>query len=224
MRWSFDNFRKGPLTTVVGVLLMAAAVYVFVTEEDAELFSLTLLGLGSVAFGLKDPKLPHGPGAAALLALLLLSGCVTYQACFDKYGHLAKDTVRVPVQVVLKDTITVVTQPDSLIGRFSLDSLMSRFDSVVHISSSRLLQATFWRDKYNNIRYRIDVRPDTITKIQIDTVQVVVGCPPAAVFDPEKDAPWHSRLWKNFQFFAAWALLLLIVVLLARHLVNRLTP
>ncbi len=63
--WSFDNIKKGPVSTIVGVALMVASVYVFVRVPNSEAFALALLAAGGFAFGLKDPKIPGG-GAATL--------------------------------------------------------------------------------------------------------------------------------------------------------------
>lgn len=213
--WSFDNIKKGPITTIVGIALMLGSIYVYLSVPNSEVFAMALLAAGAGAFGLRDPKLP-GPGAAALVLLVAFaaSGCVTYSKCFDKFGHIAKDSIKVPVQVIVHDTIRHIIPADTAQGTIndSLINILKRSykDTIREESNSGKLQIKFWYDKYRHeLEYRATTKPDTIVKIVNDTVRTVADCPPAVVFDPLDKLPWWNpaKLWQGFQFFAAWALI-----------------
>jgi hypothetical protein len=209
--WKFENFKKGILTTVVGLALLAAAVYVYLMRENSEVFALALLGLGALAFGLKDPKIPGG-GATVLLLVVscwLLTGCVTYQRCIDKYS-VGTDTVRVEKLVHIIDTIKIAVPGDSLNGQLSfVNGDLKATDTV---SDSGKLRIKFIQVP-GGIQYRVVRLPDTVVVVKRDTVRVAVDCTRVLV-DADKNAPWYGRLWETFKFFAAVALLVLFVCLL----------
>lgn len=216
--WSFENFRKGPLTTIIGVGLMVVAIYVYLAKPEGETFAYFLFGFGAVAFGLKDPKLPGGKGgtgsAVVLVALFMLSSCVTYKKCADKFGSTEK------YAITLHDTIpdidTTYVAGDSVKGSVDLDDLLAgKIDSLINVSSSRKLQIKLWYDKYNHLlRYRADVKPDTIIKIERIPVEVKGDCPDTVILDESKNQPWHRRVWERFKSLSVWALLLFIAVLI----------
>lgn len=56
--WNFQNFKRGPLSTALGVVLMIGSGFIFMKVPNSEIFALALLTAGGIAFGLKDPKLP----------------------------------------------------------------------------------------------------------------------------------------------------------------------
>lgn len=218
--WSFDNIKKGPVSTLLGAALMIGSVYVYVKVPNSEAYAMALLAAGGLAFGLKDPKMP-GPGAAAiaLFVALSLTSCVTYTKCFDKFGSLSKDSVKVPVRVVVKDTLRLIEPADTIQGTIS-DTLLARLkrnytDTLREVSERGKLGIKFWFNKYSHeLEYRATLRPDTITKIVHDTVSVVADCPPAVVFNPLDKLPWWSpaKMWQGFQFFAAWALIAAVLI------------
>ena len=205
---NFRNNWRSPITSITGLILMGAAVYVYLVRPDSELFCLTLLALGAVAFGLKDPRIPPSGGLIPLFFILLLtSSCVNFKKCADKFGGNFKVTVTDTVRFI--DTTYV--QADSIQGSVLVKDLESgKVDSLVHISSSQKLQIKLWYDKYNGLlHYRADVLPDTI--IQYKDRIVTVDCPAAVVFDPEKGAPTWHRWLNRYKNFSAWALLLMIL-------------
>jgi hypothetical protein len=219
--WKFENFKKGILTTIVGVALLAAAVYVYLMRADSEVFALALLGLGALAFGLKDPKMPPNGGAIPLLILSVwvLSSCVTYTKCLDKFGTASNDSVTIKVKVPYNDTVTVVTKRDSLVSvldEATLNRLRANFaDTLEMISESGKVKSRYWYDQYRRaLVSKTNTLPDTIRIIIKDTVQVEAKCPPVVVVDPLASLPWYNPkvLWKNFQLFAAWAVLAGVII------------
>jgi hypothetical protein len=143
---------------------------------------------------------------------MLLQGCVTYKKCVDKFGET--DSVRITITKVLHDTVRVVTAADSLEDHFNVDSLLNVVDTLRHTSASGKLQIQFWRDKYSRqLHYRANHFSDTIVVVRVDTVTVVGDCPPGVTFSEKEDVPWFRALWLKYQLFAAWALLLLLFVL-----------
>lgn len=213
--WNIKNI-KSPLTSIIGLILMGLAVYVYLLRPDSEMFSLALLALGAVAFGLKDPRIPPAGGLIPLVLIMLLTtSCVTFKKCSDKFGTGEKHTITVRDTIKVIDTVYI--EPDSVKGNIPLNDLMSgKVDSLVHTSSSLKLQIKLWYDKYTGLlHYRADVKPDTVVKIKEVPVEVKGDCPETIIFDPEKGAPaWHR--WLNgYKNFSAWALLLMIIVLVA---------
>lgn len=216
--WSYKNFKQGKFTTVVGCILMLAAVYVYITKPDSEVFAMTLLGLGAVAAGLRDPKLPPTSKGALLLLIIalvfLLSGCVTYKKCASKFGTGEMYTVTVRDTVEHIDTVFV--KRDSVVGLINVNDLRSgKVDSVTHTSESNKLQVKFWYDKYTQmLRFRANVKPDTVIKKEFIPVEVKADCPETVVLDPTKNRPWHGEVWERYKSFAAYALFLFVIVLI----------
>jgi hypothetical protein len=148
----------------------------------------------------------------AFLLLVLCNACVTYQKCVDKYGK--KDTVRVTMTMIVHDTVTIVTPADTIRDHVNIDSLFALVDTLRHTSASGRLQLKLWKDKYTRqLHYIASLRADTITVIERDTVRVVGDCPPGVVFVENKDVSGLRALWLKYQLFAAWALLVLLFVL-----------
>jgi hypothetical protein len=118
---------------------------------------------------------------------------------------------------------TVFVKPDSLKGELSIDSLMSgKLDSLIHESASKDLTLKIWYDKYTRLlKYRADVKPRTIIQIKEVPVEVQAPCPDAVVADPERALTWRAKVWKNFQFFAAWLVLAGVGVILGYSLFKR---
>jgi hypothetical protein len=142
-----------------------------------------------------------------LVLTIFVQSCVTYQKCVDKF------TTRLqPTTITLHDTVRIAVPlpPDSASADINLDTLCAywqteaaRFSSQV---SGRELELRHWVDQYNRVlRVKARLVRDTVYVEKIVTVEG--ECPPALVVDPDKAAPWHSRLWKKFQTFSAWALL-----------------
>jgi hypothetical protein len=145
--------------------------------------------------------------------LLIMNSCVTYNRCVQKYGRTG-DTVKLAVRVPVHDTVRVVTKADSLQDRFDVDSVLALVDTLRHTSASGKLQIAFWKDKYTRqLHYKARVLSDTIYVIRRDTVRVTVACPPGSVLT-NKGASGVRALWNGFQLFAAWALLVLLFVLM----------
>lgn len=159
-----------------------------------------------------------------LLLLATLASCVTYQKCADKFGTV-RDSVKVRVAVPYDTTVFI--PGDSLKGSINLDTLCANWyywnttitdslvvlaDSVVRANHTTRLETKHWIDKYNRaLMFNAVVKPDTI-HIR-DTVYVQANCPPVVEFK-NKDASGFRALWQGYQLFAAWALLVLIAVLI----------
>ena len=221
-KWSFENFKKGPLMTMLGVALMVASVLVYLKVPNSEVFALALLGLGAVCFGLKDPRIPPAGGLIPLLVLgVALSSCVTWNKCVSKFG--TGETHTITVRDTINDIDTVYVSADSLKGSVSIDDLLSgKIDSLVHTSSSQNLQIKLWYDKYSNLlRYRADLKPDTIVKQEKIFIEVEADCPDAVVVDPTKGLGWREKLWLKFQFFSAFLVLIELVLLVVYMIIQR---
>jgi hypothetical protein len=155
------------------------------------------------------------------------SSCVTYQKCVDKFGTLQKPS-QVIAKGVLDTTLASIQEPlffheesnaDSLVQMIhdlqnEKDSIKSRHDSLLMVFGNEKLKTKLWYDRHtNSVRGSTTKKADTVKITLHDTVRVVASCPPSVVFD--KKPHGLAKVWNDFQFFAAWALLLGILILLA---------
>lgn len=165
-----------------------------------------------------------GIASLTLAIAVMLSSCVTYNKCLDKYGVLAKP-VKMNVDVPIDTNLLAITSPDSIEGEIKdtlLDSLRTLAqdnerlnDTLTQVSESGKLKIKFWYDQYTKaLKYKGTKRVDTVFVHLKDTVSIVVDCPPCVVFDKDKDASGLRRLWLGYQLFAAWALLIFIGLVL----------
>jgi hypothetical protein len=210
--------------TGAGAIMIGGAVYVYLAREGSEVFALALLGLGALAFGLKDPKMPGGGAAAAMLlcCVFLFTSCVTYNKCLTRFGTMTTDSVQVTTQVTVYDTVKVPVKGEQITAQYNIDSILHMVDTLRHVSESGRLQVKLWRDKYSRaLHMSASVKPDTVTVIRTKIVPVKVNCPPVINIDPDKSATWHRRLWKGFQLFAAWALLAGLLVFIIIKVLRR---
>ena len=144
-----------------------------------------------------------------LVAGLMLSSCITYQKCLDKFGKVSKDSVA--VRYIDSVRFQVEIPADTLQGGLSLDSLCIAWqqqtknfyeDTLTKVSASGKLQIKYWIDRYQRaLRYQSTLKPDTVYQFKI--VKGVVRCPPQVVVSPDND----RTLWKQFQLFAAWVVI-----------------
>ena len=162
----------------------------------------------------------------AALATMLAS-CITYQKCLDKFGVTYTDSVM--VKHTIDTTLRVPIVPDSLEVGINLDTLCAGWyywntmvaDSLVDLTDSLYVQhknarqsVSHWIDRYNRLlKIKNTILRDTIEVHFRDTVTLQAPCPQVQ-FDKDKDVPWFRALWYKYQLFAAWALLVLILVLI----------
>lgn len=129
---------------------------------------------------------------------LLLSSCVTWKRCADKFG--TPDTLYVTYRDTIPVPIEVPIPSDTIEGVIDCDSLLSN-DTIRHENDRAEIE--FWRDKYNKLRYRAATKPDTVVVEVPVPVEVIVPCPDSLVVDPEQGLRWYQRFWKNFQLLSA---------------------
>jgi hypothetical protein len=224
MKWKFENFKKGPLMTIVGIALLGSAIYIYKVVPDSELFATAVLLLGAGAIGLKDPRKPGGAAGAGLIALLILSSCVTYKKCQEKFA----DSRPSKVTVVDSFDLDVPVPPDSLEGDINLDTLCDEwrqiqadvndtlktvYDSMSAVSESGKLTTKLWIDKYKRLlRFKSKVVHDTVHVHHYNTV--TVDCPPQNVFDCDKGRSGIGKLWDGVRNPVVLALLVIIAFLL----------
>lgn len=224
--WSFENFKRGKLMTLLGVALIIGAAVVAVRSPDSGEFAMLMLLMGGAALGLKDPRLPGGGAGAAAAAILLLtviavfalSSCTTYKRCCEKFGTLATDSPKVAVDIPIDTTLEAVIEADSAETSIDLDTLCNEWqagklmfeDSLKTVSTKGKTQTQIWIDKYNRLlKVKAKTLRDTIYVPYQDTARAEVNCPPVLMLNPDKNLPWWApkMLWKRFQLFAAWAVL-----------------
>jgi hypothetical protein len=159
---------------------------------------------------------------------LLLSSCVTYQKCVDKFGTQQPSKPK-QFEKVIDSLIKVISQAKAINGAVNSDSLIQKIlafkdsarhhkklnDSLLLAFGDKKLNTQVWYDaRTNQVKGKTQKLPDTVFIHLKDTVRVVADCPPAMVFDPIEKLPWYAppKLWDRYKLFAAWVLLALVVI------------
>lgn len=152
-----------------------------------------------------------------VLIAWLLSSCVTYNKCLDKFGEkkpqpiVLRDTVKVEVPVPgqsMEGTVPCDQPVDN--NQLTVDKEATPQDTITQISDNGKAQIKFWRDEYNKLKYKLDCLPDTVL-VHVP-VEIKGECPDVVVVD-EKNASWLVRSLAYYRIFAGWALLLLLIAL-----------
>lgn len=130
-------------------------------------------------------------------ALLLLSGCVSYERCAEKYGTSKKDTVTVYLDRLVP--VAVVAPADSISGYIP----NSASSGVIRDSTSQI-EITYWRDKFNRLLVSAKRPPQVIhdTVPIRDTIRV-----PYAVAELKKPPPWYAVAWEWLKTASVYLLL-----------------
>lgn len=137
---------------------------------------------------------------------LLLSSCVTYQKCVDKYG--TGETYTVTVHDTIPVEVPVPVPADSVEGSVRIQDVLQ---GETFRDSTDRLEVKFWFDKYQNLlHYRADIKADTIIVRDTVEIQKEVPCPETEVLE---DTP-HGivGVWERYKSFAAYALLLSLFI------------
>jgi len=168
---------------------------------------------------------------------LFAQSCVTYNKCLEKFGVVGDSVKRsfdLPIdlkKVVEADSVEHGINIDSLCESWRLQatglSLQAASDSAeiattVVVSKSQKLKVAYWIDQYNRLLKIKAIKIRDTIRIR-DTVRAEVNCPPCIVVDPYKSLQWYSPklLWKQFQFFAAWLVLVGFSFLLVRSFLDK---
>jgi len=219
---NYKNIWQSPITSVLGValLFMVGRKYWETFAIDAN--DIVLLGFAWALIFAKDPtKVKFPPaGGAALIAIALLSSCVTPRACLEKFGSEVRT---VTVRDTLIDTVKVELPKREFSGTIEHDSLQmllsGQIDSLSRVSDNKKQEAIFWRDQYSKaLHFKCIENPDTVEVIREVPFEVKAECPPTVVVDPEQVLRWYEKLWKGFQFLSAclvlagFAFLLIVIV------------
>lgn len=216
MNQYLKNITGGPIMSVLGVLIILASIASrFFPELNVD---WTEVGIGisiGVAFLMaKDPKKPGG--TAALLLFLMLSSCITYDRCLDKYGSTI-DSVTYYDTIPLYVPVPIIG--DSLMG--SLDEVYNQLkedgDSVTLTSDSGKASALFTNDQGQK-NFKFQCPQDTVL-VPVE-VPIKVDCPPVQVFDP-KPPPWWYKYWESYQLLSSVMFALILLALLVRVLIKR---
>lgn len=136
----------------------------------------------------------------ALLALLLTS-CITYERCTDKYGIQAGDTILKPI--VVNVPIYIQVPPDSAKLQAALDSLLAghviKTDTVKTDSSNVSIE--IWYNKDNNT---INAKATTKPFIIIDTIPFYDTIPVIAAPIFIKPLTFKGKMVKHYTNVAKW--------------------
>ena len=125
---------------------------------------------------------------AILLLLVLMSSCISYQKCVDRYGQQGKDSVKILVPFTLK------VPGETAIYQLPVTAPLP--DTIIIKGNARLVI------KHDSIDRYIQAICDTIT-IR-DTIQVMQ--PPIVHFSDTK------KFWQYWQFWAVVAVGTLFLV------------
>ncbi|ELR69163.1 hypothetical protein C900_05359 [Fulvivirga imtechensis AK7] len=232
-KFSIDNFKKGIITTVLGLILIVVGVVLFFLPQATILEATTVIVLGLSLLGVKDPRIPGGKTTIGVflaliwvtLFILFITGCVTAQKCADKFGTGETHTVTVKDSVEAK--VVVPIKGDKISLKIGIDSLLAVPSNKpvpdTFIIREGRAQAKFWKDKYNNyLNGNVECLPDTVVVTEKVPIEVEAECPDTLVLDPEKGLTWWQKLWRGFQFFSAWAVMILFAWLLTNRVLRSL--
>jgi hypothetical protein len=93
-----------------------------------------------------------------------LSSCTSYKRCYDKYGQTVNDTITHTYIDTSHVSVLVPVSADEVVGTLNTARII---DSLVYVSDEGKARATFWKDRYDSIRFKAECLPDTI---KVDTI------------------------------------------------------
>jgi len=236
-KWEKRNIFKEVLTSLVGFALIGLGgllIYKGIEAQGWEHMTMLIsegLGLGATGLymlGIKDPRLPGGGrSAVTVIILVTLSSCVTWDKCSQKFAV----QINAKKPITLRDTIAheskVKPPADSLTNDVPEADSLDEDDTVYHASESGEIEIMFWKErsdsleqalgKKSKLRYKAKCDPDTVKTTEYIPVEIQGECPEVTVLDPEKGAPLWHRWLNGYKNFSAWALLLLIIVIIFKR-------
>lgn len=163
------------------------------------------------------------------VSIAWLSGCTTYQNCFDKFGEMSSDS--------LPATAQAITPQDSSLFSVPLQQLLKLDHNMPPIIfkdvSSGGASVEFWKSKYEE-------ELNTRVICPADTSEVIYQCPPQVVFNDDpikqrrqdrKDARvqrkqdrkdqrvenggnWFKRTWTGFANFCGVLVLIILLIVI----------
>lgn len=206
---NIKNIRRGPVTTVIGVLIILTGLAILFFPVD-NTYSLPLIGIGVFLAFVNDKP---GKGTAVALIMLIMSSCVTYDKCVQKYGT-ATDTVKVTVRDTVEKKIHIRVPADSARLTVNIDSLLRmRVQDTITAISSRAKARVLKSPDNNTLHIDCDCPPADISDTILVPVEVQADCPPVQQF---KDKPQGKieKFWHWYRLFAAFALPVLLLMII----------
>jgi hypothetical protein len=209
-----DRLKRSWLTTVIGVLIIAASIASHFVYETSWTEVLMGVVIGFIFLPMKDPKKPSGGAAAVILiALMSLSSCVTYNKCVDKFGSVQTDTITItqikPVDITFKpekESFTTSLRLDSLLwAEPGKERTIHNEDSTVNIKIKK---------DANNDRVSITAEcdPDTVRITKEVPVEVKVPCETKTFTEPEPTG--LTKAWQQYKGVSAIALPIVIILII----------
>lgn len=104
--WNLENFKKGPVTTILGiVIILASVVSVFIPSANIS-WTEAVVGItaGSILLGVSDPKNSGGTAlltVGVILMAMLMLGCKSSSTTTKR-----TDTTYIPTKVYVKGDCT----------------------------------------------------------------------------------------------------------------------
>ncbi|MBL6448575.1 hypothetical protein JMN32_19850 [Fulvivirga sp. 29W222] len=230
-RFSIDNFKKGIITSVLGIILIITGVILFFLPLASVLECITVIILGLSLLGIKDPRI-SGSGTIKTIVTIVgltmlmmwLSGCVTWDKCQDKYG--TNETHTIVVKDTVEKEVSLIVPAETIYVEMNIDSLLAAVPMKNNIADTFAIktgraQVKYWKDKYNNVlKSKVECLPDTIIQKKSIPVEVESECPDTVVLDPDQGLSWYNKLWRGFQGFSAWAVIVLFSYLVFSRLLK----
>lgn len=225
MNFKFENIKKGPVSTAIGVVLILVSLYLMIWTETTVGESLMVLAAGAAFMGLRSNHIDGtGKGKTAtmvitlILILFYMASCATFDRCAQKYGtgktHTVRDTVR------MKEPVPV--PGDSVLARLQIDSLLAAKpgDTIYLKSKTGRAEIAFWKDRYNNyVNAQANCPKDTVWLEK--EVPVEVECPDTLILDPEREelSMWE-KFWEGFKEVAGYVVLAGIGLVVLRLIIK----
>jgi hypothetical protein len=237
MKDILKNITRGKITSLLGIIIILAAVVSVFTKGASWTDVAAGAVIGLALLGLPDPRMPGGPtgggtgmGAVGVLALAVaLVGCVTYQKCQDKYGTQGP-SVTIAVTDSVKVPVTITTPADSLAAHFELDSLnrASVHDTLRLVSVGSRVEVELWKSPpavpggSQRLNARVKVPPQVIHDTVTRTVTIYGKCPPSYTFAP--DLTWYQRGWDYYRTACTYLFSLGVVLYFIGRAIKRRIP
>lgn len=219
--FNFSNIKKGKWTTLIGIALILGGFVDKFGFDGSWTEALVAIAAGMTLIFTNDPKKPSNNVAmliAILVSVMLLSSCVTYQKCADKFGY--QDTVKIEVRDTLYRNLSF--QPPKSTYKFDmrLDSLLwaKPGQAVYFYNADSTQKVTIQKDKDNDrLSITSDCEPDTVKVEVAIPYEVEVPCPQTVLED--KPDTLKKKIVRKYSGFTMWAFpILLGIILVARWL------
>lgn len=212
-----ERIKRSWVTTLIGLIFLMASIASHFIMGVAWLDLIVPISIGFILLPIKEPKKPGGAGMGfmVLIISMLITGCISFQKCQDKFGSLKTDTIKVTRLVPLD--FAYKPQLETYDFNFRLDSLLwaKPGDTTTFTNPGSTVKIKVSKDAQNDrLNITADCDPDTIKVKEFVPVEIKVPCE-TQVFEDKPQTKWGKgwQQYKNVSAFAFPIVILLIIIL-----------